>query len=380
MIYLDAAATTKVSKEVVEAMLPYFTEQYGNPGSVHTVGRKAARAVARAREQIARTINADPEQIIFTSGGSEANTMALLGVAEYLMKKEKTHIIVSSVEHHSVLSCIKQLFDKGFEITYLPTYKNGWICPDDVRNAIKQNTGLVSVMTVNNEIGNLYDVDSIADICKENGVLFHTDFVQAYGNIDVDVNDDCANVDFLSVSGHKIHAPKGIGFLYAKDKSILSPVVQGGGQEFGLRGGTENVPYIVGLGIAAEIAYTDLETNNDFYKNVRELFIKKIKRHLDGVHENGAPFLCSKIVNLTFDGVDGETLLLLLDAKGVSVSAGSACSAHSAVPSHVLTAIGLTDKQARSSIRISFPDDISFEEVGNAADIIIDSVKQLREG
>ena len=380
MIYLDAAATTKVSKEVVDAMLPYFTEQYGNPGSVHTVGRKAARAIAKAREQVARTINADPEQIIFTSGGSEANTLALLGVADYLVKREKTHIIVSSVEHHSVLSCIKQLFGKGFEITYLPVHRNGWICIDDVKNAIKPNTGLISIMTINNELGNLYDVDLIADICKEKSILFHTDFVQAYGSININVNDDGEGIDFLSVSGHKIHAPKGIGFLYAKDKSILSPVVQGGGQEFGLRGGTENVPYIVGLGVAAEIAYQDLEMNNELYKSLRELFIKKVKRHLDGVHENGAPFLCSKIVNLTFDGVDGETLLLLLDAKGISVSAGSACSAHSAVPSHVLTAIGLTNKQARSSIRISFPDDISFEEVGSAADIIIDSVKQLREG
>lgn len=375
MIYLDNAATTKVSQEVIDAMLPYMSLDYGNPGSIHSMGRLAANAIEKARKQVAKPINADPECIIFTSGGSEANTLAIVGLADYLRRVGKTHIITSTVEHQSVLEPIKYLFDNGFDVTHIPVDSNGYVSPDDVDNAIHGGTGLVSIMGINNEIGNKMDTKSIGQICRANDVLFHTDCVQAYCDTEIDVDKFC--IDFLSASGHKFHAQKGIGFLYARNKDLLNPIIFGGKQEFGIRAGTENVPAIIGMGAAAEGVYRECHKTPEHYKTIKEEFFN-ILSELQGVYINGDPCKDSKIVNVRFDGVDGETLLLLLGSKGVVVSAGSACTAHLAVPSHVLTAIGLSSDQARSSIRISFSKYTTLEEVRDAARVVVESVKNLR--
>lgn len=373
VIYLDNAATTMVAPEVTDAMRPYFSDAYGNPGSIHLMGRVAEKAVAHAREQVAAPIGAKPDNIIFTSGGSEANTMAIVGLADYLKSIGKTHIITTAVEHHSVLNAMKYLFHSGFNVTYFPVKRDGQIDLDLLLAGICGYTGLVSVMAVNNETGNQYDIYRIGEACRQKGVLFHTDCVQAYCMTDINVDE--AHIDFLSTSGHKIHAPKGVGFLYARRKELLRPVIFGGSQEYSLRGGTENVPGIVGMGQAAELA----QSTHSYAEMAGEL-TQRVMAELPGVHVNGLPHSNSKIINLRFDGVDGETLLMLLDSKGVVVSAGSACSAHYATPSHVLTAMRLTEEEARSSIRISISRYTTSEEIDKAASIIIDSVKQLRGG
>lgn len=376
MIYLDNAATTQVSQPVLDAMLPYFTEVYGNAGSIHTMGLNAAQAIKKAREQCALPINANPDDIIFTSGGSEANTLAIVGLAKYLKSIGKTHLITTQVEHPSVLEAMKYLFHNGFTITYLPVLPTGELRLDSLKKAIQHDTGLVSVMGVNNEIGNEFNLKGIGAICRQNGVLFHTDCVQAYCNINIDVEE--FNIDFLSVSGHKFHAPKGVGFLYARNKDILEPIVFGGGQEFGLRSGTENTPYIVGLGAAASIAYENFYISRRKYKTLMEVFAGTLIEEVPDALLNGLPHYYSRILNVRFEGVDGETLLLLLNSKGVYVSAGSACSAHSIIPSHVLMSLQLSESEARSSIRVSFSENLSSEEVANAARIIGGSVKELR--
>lgn len=376
MIYLDNAATTPVTQRVLQAMTPYFTEGFGNPGSLHKMGTQAANAMQKARVQCAKPIHANPQNILFTSGGSEANTLAILGLAKYLRFAGKTHVITTKVEHPSVLQSVRQLQDKGFEVEYLPVQTNGDLSLQDLRNAIRPNTGLVSVMAVNNETGNAYDVRSVGKICREFNILFHTDFVQGYGAWEINVEEEC--IDFLSVSGHKFHAPKGVGFLYAGKKGLLSPIIFGGGQESGLRSGTENVPGIVGMGEAAEAASEILFSGCDV-SEMRRLFYYVLQNHVDRFQVNGDPAYSSRILNLQFEGVDGETLLLLLAQQDVIVSAGSACAAHSAVPSHVLTAMGMTPEEARSSIRVSFsPGGITCEEVCLAATRVAKAVKFLR--
>ena len=377
MIYLDNAATTKVSPEVLEAMTPYFSDVYGNPESIHSAGRKAAKAIEKAREQVAVPIGADPSNIIFTSGGSEANTLAIVGLADYLKYVGRTHIITTKVEHHSVLNAIKSLFDSGFEVTWLDVDRDGDIKPERVAEAMRENTGLVSIMAVNNETGNRYPIESIGEICRGAGALFHTDCVQAYCGTNIDVDLSC--IDFLSASGHKVHAPKGVGFLYARHKEFLRPVIHGGSQEYELRGGTHNVPYIVGLGKAAELSHAEWLHTYAYGKKVGAIR-NGVLSQLSGVYVNGTPHYNSKTLNLRFDDVDGETLLMLLDSQGVEVSAGSACSAHYAVPSHVLSAIGLTEDEARSSIRVSVSQYTTGEEIEEAVRLIVDSVNQLRGG
>lgn len=378
MIYLDNAATTMVSPEVMEAMMPYFSNVYGNPESIHSIGREAEKAVKLARCQVADPIKANPDNIIFTGGGSEANTLAIIGLADHLRAIGKNHIITTKVEHHSVLECMKYLFYHGFYITYLPTDKLGEINYELLEASICDHTGLISVMTVNNETGNRYDIYKIGQICRKHSVLFHTDCVQAYCGITIDVDDSC--IDFLSASGHKIHAPKGVGFLYAKDKELLRPIIFGGSQESGLRGGTHNTPYIVGMGRAAEIASEGYIRNIYSFGEKIGALKQRIMSRVSGAHVNGMPHGNSKTINFRFDGIDGETLLLLLDSQDIEVSAGSACSAHYAEPSHVLSAIGLTDDEARSSIRISISKYTTYEEIDDAAQVIASSVKQLRGG
>lgn len=350
LVYLDNAATTRVSPEVVSGMIPYFEEVYGNAGSIHCMGRSARKAIDIAREQVSRPIGAKPENIIFTSCGSEANNLALFGVAEQLSKTGNTHIIISNIEHDSVLGCVHDLqYKYGFDVSIARADKNGIVSASEIKSLMREYTGLVSVMAVNNELGTMNPIREIGELCRSREVMFHTDCVQAYCNIPIDVEKDC--IDFLSVSGHKFHAPKGVGFLYARNKEFINPILVGGGQEYGLRAGTENTPYIVGLGKAAELA-SDKVRNRNTYSELIRAFVSEIGNRIDGVHINGTPYSGSKIVNIRFDGVDSETLLLFLDSQGVCVSAGSACAAHSAKPSHVLKAIGLTDMEARSSIRI----------------------------
>lgn len=375
MIYLDNAATTQVSPEVLKVMLPYFSEDYGNPGSVHPAGAHAAAAIRRAREQCADSVHAAPDNIIFTSGGSEANTLAIVGLAEHLKKIGKTHIVTTNVEHPSVLRATKYLFGQGFNTTYCAVDSNGALHVDDLTTALRDDTGLVSVMAMNNETGNSYPIQAIGELCRERGILFHTDCVQAFGSRDIDVERQC--IDFLSVSGHKFHAPKGCGFLYARDRALLVPVIHGGGQEYGLRSGTENVPTIAGLGFAAEAASQHVGLAMEHYRALQRAFFGELTE-LQGVTINGLPRPDSKTINLRFDGVDGETLLLFLGSQGIMVSAGSACSAHSAVPSRVLKALGLTDEEARSSIRISFSQYTTVQEARQAGETIAGFIDFLR--
>ena len=375
MIYLDNAATTQVSERVLMAMLPYFTGVYGNPGSIHTMGMDAAKAVEVARKQCAAPINADPNDIIFTSGGSEANSLVFAGLEEYLKQMGKTHVVTTPVEHPSVLNNIKCRFD----VSEVVLSRDGSLNINALLDCITPQTGIISIMAVNNETGNSYDLTAIGKECAKRGILFHTDCVQAYGNIDIDVNKDY--IDFLSVSGHKLHAPKGVGFLYANSSCsrILKPMIRGGGQERWLRAGTENVPGIVGLGEAACAAYENpVSITQESANKKMNLFLKTIQDGLGYVKINGKPYYGSRTVNLRFDGIDGETLLLLLNTQGICVSAGSACSAHSAVPSHVLLAMGLSPEEARSSIRVSFSKSTSYEEICEAACAIVDSVKKLQ--
>lgn len=282
------------------------------------------------------------------------------------------------MEHHSVLNAIKYLFDSGFYVTYLPVDERGEINYDMLEASICDRTGLVSIMAVNNETGNRYDIYRIGHICRKNSVLFHTDCVQAYCGTHIDVDNDC--IDFPSASGHKIHAPKGVGFLYAREKVFLRPVIFGGSQESGLRGGTHNTPYIVGMGYAAELANAEYFKDVHSYGALTSSIKHRILSEVPGSHINGMPHGNAKTVNIRFDNIDGETLLLVLDSKGIEVSAGSACSAHYAVPSHVLTALGLTDDEARSSIRISVSKYTTYEEIDEVVQIIADSVQQLRGG
>lgn len=378
MIYLDNAATTKVSQEVMDAMYPYFSEFYGNPGSIHHMGRTAEEFIEDARRRVADPIRADPINIIFTGGGSEANTLAIFGLAKYLASIGKNHIITTQVEHHSILRCLKQSFYDAFHVTYLPVRRDGSIDIELLKASICERTGLVSVMTVNNETGNLYPIHEIGEICHQNNILFHTDCVQGYCQTDIDVDLDF--IDFLSASGHKIHAPKGVGFLYARKKDLLSPIIYGGSQEYGLRGGTHNTPYIVGMGWAAKFAHEMYLNSDNSYGKMIERIKQHILSELPSAHINGTPFANSKTINIRFDGIDGETLLMVLDSMGIEVSAGSACSAHYAVPSHVLSAIGLTDDEARGSIRISISKYTTIEEIDEAAQAIVDTVKELQGG
>lgn len=376
MIYLDNAATTRVSRAVLQEMQQAFLEQYANPGSIHQAGLAAKETVGRARERCANAIGAHPEQILFTSGGTESNNLAILGLAESLQKRRKTHLITTQVEHDSVLAPVQYLEGHGFSVTYLRPDKSGNIPPDAVEAALREDTGLVSVMSVNNETGNSYAVEEIAALCHRQGALFHTDFVQGFGQRTIDGK----AVDFLSVSAHKFHGPKGVGFLYAKQKEILSPLLLGGGQEGGLRPGTENVPGVAGMGIAAEYAAQRLTENQKKYRDLAQLLLSSLHRRGIAFYLNGEPFHQSpKIMNLQFPGVDADSLILLLSNFGVMVSAGSACSSHSIAPSHVLKAMGLSDAEARSSIRISFSENTTRESIAKFGSYLTKALSLLAE-
>lgn len=379
-MYLDNAATTQVSKEVVQTMKESI-KFYGNPSSIHQPGIDAQKLIHEARISVAKHINADPESIIFTSGGSESNTLAITGMAKYLKSINKTCIITSPIEHQSVLESCERMNSNGFLVIKAHCCnKSGKISVYDIVDQIryfKDRVGLVSIMSVNNEIGTIQDISEIGKICRENGIIFHTDCVQGIDTIDIDVEEMC--IDMLSISGHKIHAPKGVGALYVRNKEILNSVILGGSQEFGLRAGTENVIGINSLATAIK----NIDKSRVLYNNVKEEFVK----HISALFNNSDYKMFfnaysdenkSKIVSLRFPGINAQTLLLMLSSKGIYVSAGSACKALSDKPSHVLKAIDLSDEDAFSTIRVSFSKYNTVEEVKIAAEIIFQCVSLLQ--
>ena len=376
-IYADNAATTAVSEEVLNAMLPFFREGYGNASSIYKLGRDAQRAVEDAREKVAKALGAEPREIYFTSCGSEADNWAVKGTAELMAKKGKKHIITSVFEHHAVLHTTEYLEKHGFEVTYVPVSDKGLIDPEDVRKAIREDTALVTIMYANNEIGTIQPIDEIAAICREKGVLFHTDAVQAVGHVDIDVHKQ--GIDMLSLSGHKIHAQKGIGALYIRKGLILPNLIHGGGQERGKRAGTENVPAIVGLGTAIEIATRNIAEKNAVITPRRNKLIDNILKlpytRLNGDRDKRLP----GNVNISFEGIEGESLLLMLDINGICASSGSACTSGSLDPSHVLLSIGLKHEVAHGSLRLSIEEDTTDEDIDYILKVIPKVVKHLRD-
>ena len=376
-VYADNAATTPVSQTVLNAMLPYYTEKYGNPSSLYAVGREAKKALEEARENVANHLGALPNETFFTSGGSEADNWAIKGVAHELAKKGKKHIITSKFEHHAVLHTTEALEKEGFEVTYLEVYENGIVKPEDVEKAIREDTALVTIMYANNEIGTIQPISEIGAICKKHGVLFHTDAVQAVGNVKINVKEE--NIDLLSLSGHKLHAPKGVGALYVRRGIRLPNLISGGAQERGKRAGTENVAGIVALSVAMDEAYANLGERNARLIRMRDRLIEgasKIERsRLNGDAVKRLP----GNFNMCFEGIEGESLLLKLDFAGICASSGSACTSGSLDPSHVLLAIGLPHEIAHGSLRISFSDQNTEEDVDYILEVLPGIVSYLRD-
>ena len=370
-IYVDNAATTQTSKKVIDGMLPYMYEQYGNPSSLHSVGQRAKEVLEEARAKVARCLNANPNEIYFTSGGSESDNQAILSAAEIGLKRGKKHIISTKVEHHAVLHTLNKLKKQGFDIQLLDVDKEGFVTPGQVKDAIRDDTCLVTIMYANNEIGTIMPIKEIGAICREKGVTFHTDAVQAVGHLAIDVEDQ--NIDMLSLSAHKFHGPKGVGALYVKKGIFLSNLIEGGAQERNRRAGTENIPGIVGLSIAIEDAYEHLEENNHKMIILRDKLIEGLSKidhsALNGPRTNRS----ANNVNFCFEGIEGESLLLLLDAKGICASSGSACTSGSLDPSHVLLAIGRPHEVAHGSLRLSLSESNTEEEI----DYIIEQVEQV---
>lgn len=376
-VYADNAATTPVSQTVLNAMLPYYTEKYGNPSSLYAVGREAKKALEEARENVANHLGALPNEIFFTSGGSEADNWAIKGVAHELAKKGKKHIITSKFEHHAVLHTTEALEKEGFEVTYLEVYENGIVKPEDVEKAIREDTALVTIMYANNEIGTIQPISEIGAICKKNGVLFHTDAVQAVGNVKINVKEE--NIDLLSLSGHKLHAPKGVGALYVRRGIRLPNLISGGAQERGKRAGTENVAGIVALSVAMDEAYANLDERNARLVRMRDRLIEGASK-IERSRLNGDPVKrLPGNFNMCFEGIEGESLLLKLDFAGICASSGSACTSGSLDPSHVLLAIGLPHEIAHGSLRISFSDQNTEEDVDYILEVLPGIVSYLRD-
>lgn len=377
-IYLDNASTTFVSNEVLSEMLPCFNTIYGNAGSLHSFGRDAMAIVDRARDRVKEAINASKaNEIYFTSGGTEADNWAILGVAHAYEKKGK-HIITSQIEHHAVLHACEQLEKEGFEVTYLPVDSTGLVKLPELLHAIRKDTTLISIMSVNNEVGTIQNIKAIAKIAHDYGIIFHTDAVQAIGNIKMDVQD--MEIDLMSMSSHKIHGPKGVGALYVKNGVRIDPITFGGNnQERGKRAGTENVAGIAGFGKAIEIATKNYIINNKKLKMIREYFLEKLSEKVQFFQVNGHPHQKSNaILNISFYGIEGESILMLLDLVGIAVSTSSACTSKSLLPSHVLKAMGIPDEIAQGSIRISFGTNISKSDVDYVVDEIEKVVTKLR--
>lgn len=375
-IYMDNAATTRVKQEVLEEMLPYFTENYGNPSSIYTLGSKSKNAIEIARERVAKAINADPKEIFFTAGGSEADNWAIKGVA-FANRNRGNHIITSKIEHHAVLHTCEYLEKQGFKVTYLDVDEYGVVDLDQLKNSITEDTILITIMFANNEIGTIQPIKEIGQIAKEHGIYFHTDAVQAVGHVKIDVDE--LNIDLLSMAAHKFYGPKGVGALYVRKGVKIDPLIAGGGQERNRRAGTENVPGIVGMGKAIELAYEHLEENNERLIRLRDKLIKKVFENIDHVRLNGHP--TNRLpgnVNLCFEFIEGESMLLSLDMEGIAASSGSACTSGSLDPSHVLLAIGLPHEIAHGSLRLSLGDFNTEEEVDYVVEKLTEIVARLR--
>ncbi|MBS7359710.1 MAG: cysteine desulfurase NifS [Oscillospiraceae bacterium] len=371
MIYVDNAATTKMSRKVFDAMLPYMENIYGNPSSLHSVGQEAAEVLLSARETVAECLGCSPREIIFTSGGSESDNQAIISAAEIGAKKGKKHIISTAFEHNAVLHTLEKLKKQGFEIELLPVGSLGNVTPEQVENAIRDDTCLVTVMYANNEIGSIMPISEIGAVCKKHNVLFHTDAVQAVGHLKIDVK--AQNIDMLSLSAHKFHGPKGIGALYCRKGIPLTSIIEGGAQERGKRAGTENIPAIMGMAVALEDSCSKIDENIPKISALRNKLIDGLSEiphsALNGDVKNRLP----GNVNFCFEGIEGESLLLLLDEKGICASSGSACTSGSLDPSHVLLAIGRPHEVAHGSLRLSLCEWNTEEEI----DYIIKSIKEV---
>ena len=370
-VYADNAATTRVSDTAFNAMLPYFKELYGNPSSLYTLGQKSQEAIFAARESVADCLNCDMKEITFTSGGSEADNQAIISAAYLGAKSGKKHIISSAFEHHAVLHTLKKLKKEGFEITLLPVHSDGFVRAEELKDAIREDTALFTIMYANNEIGTVQPIAEIGAVCREKGVIFHTDAVQAAGHIKIDVK--AQNIDMLSIASHKFHGPKGAGALYARKGIPLLNLIEGGAQERGKRAGTENVPAIVGMAAALKESCDSLDKNFSYVKTLRDKIARELSKiphsKINGDLERGL----AGTLNMCFEGIEGESLLLLLDDRGISASSGSACTSGSLDPSHVLLALGLPHEVAHGSLRISLCEYNTEEE----ADHIIKEVSQV---
>lgn len=375
--YFDNAATTKVKEEVLKEMFPYFSVEYGNPSSMYSIGRSSRRAIETARKRVAELINCKPKEIYFTSCGSESDNMALKGIA-YANKEKGNHIITSKIEHPAILNSCKTLEKQGYRITYLNVDEEGNIDISELENSINEDTILISIMFANNEIGTIEPIEQISKIAKKHNIIFHTDAVQACGNIKIDVKD--MGIDMLSLSGHKINAPKGVGALYVREGIEFDRFLDGGHQEKNKRAGTENVAEIVGLGKACEIAKNNLESHINKLKELRDFYINQVEEKIDNIKLNGPrDNRLPGNANISFKGVNGSELLLKLDEKGICASAGSACSTGSSSPSHVLTSIGLDSKMAEGTLRVSFGEENSKEDVEYLVENLENIVIELRK-
>lgn len=376
-IYLDNAATTKTSQEVVDAMIPYFTENYGNASSIYEIGQRSKEAITTAREEIAKVLGAKTEEIYFTAGGSEADNWALKAAFEAYSKKGN-HIITTKIEHHAILHTCEYLEKKGAEITYLDVDENGLINLDELQKAIRPETILISIMFANNEIGTIEPVKEIGMIAKEHGILFHTDAVQAFGQVPIDVDE--MNIDMLSSSAHKINGPKGIGFLYIRKGVKIRSFVHGGAQERKRRAGTENVPGIVGYGVAAKRAAETMQVRTAKERELRDYFIDRVLKEIPYVKLNGDPVKrLPNNINFSFRFVEGESLLIMLDMKGIAASSGSACTSGSLDPSHVLLAIGLPHEIAHGSLRLTLGEDTTKEDLDYTLEQLKEIIGKLRD-
>ena len=375
-IYLDNAATTKMSKSAINAMLPYMDRIYGNPSSLHSVGQKANEALVNARERIAKLLGCEAREITFTSGGSEADNQAIVSAARFGESKGKRHIISTAFEHHAVLHTLSKLEKEGFEITLLDVHENGLVTPKEVREAIRENTCLVTIMYANNEIGTVQPIKEIGAVCKEKGVLFHTDAVQVAGHLHIDVKEQ--NIDMLSLSAHKFHGPKGIGALYARKGIRLTSLIEGGAQERGKRAGTENIPAIMGMAAALEESCSRIDENAEILTALRDKLIAGLSEIPHSILNGDAKKRLPGNVNFCFEGIEGESLLLLLDDKGICASSGSACTSGSLDPSHVLLAIGRVHDIAHGSLRLSLSDENTEEEIEYTISAVKEVVEYLR--
>lgn len=372
-IYLDNAATTKMSDTAIKAMIPYMNEIYGNPSSLHSVGQEANEALQNARERIAKLLGCEPREITFTSGGSEADNQAIISAAELGERKGKKHIVSTAFEHHAVLHTLEKLKKEGFEITLLDVHENGIVTAEQVREAIRDDTCLVSVMYANNEIGTIQPISEIGEVCRERGVIFHTDAVQAVGHLHINVKDQ--NIDMLSLSAHKFHGPKGVGVLYTRKGIPLTTLIEGGAQERGKRAGTENIPAIMGMAAALEEANAKIDENAVKLTALRDKLIVGLSEIPHSVLNGDYEYRLPSNVSFCFEGIEGESLLLLLDDKGICASSGSACTSGSLDPSHVLLAIGRVHDIAHGSLRLSLSEENTEEEI----DYTIKAVKEVVE-